>query len=64
MFRFFPCSRIGWDPSYPFFAVKGGQTNGWTDEQMDGCTDSPCILQDIVLFEAAALLTCKTNDKD
>ena len=21
MFRFFPCSRIGWDPSYPFFAV-------------------------------------------
>ena len=31
---------------------------------MDVCTDSPFILQDIVLFESAALLTCKTNDKE
>ena len=35
-----------------------GRTNGRTN----GREDSPCFLQDIVLFESGALLTCKANN--
>ena len=35
---------------------------GWgEDEQMDGRTDSPCVLQDFVTFGAAALLSLNLN---
>ena len=31
-----------------------GRTDEWMDGQMDGQTDSPCVLQDFIPFEAAA----------
>ena len=38
--------------------MKGRQTEG----QMDGWTDSPCVLQDFVPFGAAALLPLNLNN--
>ena len=33
------------------------------DGRTERCTDSPCILQDVFLFESSALLTYKTNNE-
>ena len=38
-------------------------TDRWTDGGTDVCTDSPCVLQDFVPFESAALLTSMNNFK-
>ena len=40
--------------SGPAFEEAVGGADRWTDRWMDGCTDSLCILQDIVLSRAAA----------
>ena len=44
-----------------------GRMDGWTDRRRDGQMHRFALystLKNIVLFESAALLTCKTNDKD